>query len=288
LFSPDPDRPDPGLTVYAVRHELTSPQWARAFAKGCNARIDLEGEQLQAGNLAMFGSPDRWELLQRARSEGRTWYYGDHAYFGRREYYRITRNAWQLTDLARDGDVGRWERLGLRIRSKWRDNGRYVLLCPNSPAYFERHGLSVDTWIRETSAAIRLQSDREIRVRFKRSPSDFDFDVRNAWAVVVHTSVAGVLSALQGVPCFATEPCASLAFGCGDLGLIESPARPDNRFEMATVLAANQWTLHEMASGQAWSYLNDRAAAGRDHEDLARLDDARGRSSPAAVDAAGA
>jgi hypothetical protein len=217
-----------------------------------------EREELQPGGVAMFGSPHRWQLLEQARAEGRDWYYGDHAYFGRHEYYRITRGAWQLSDLSGEGDEQRWERSGLRIRD-WKKQGRYILLCPNSPGFFQLHGTTVDAWLAETKQALRRYTDREIRVRFKSS-SDFEFDVRYAWATVVYTSVAGLLGALQGVPCFATAPCASRAFGTDDLSRIENPVRPDNRFEMAKVLAANQWTLHEMARGHAWSYLNERAA----------------------------
>jgi hypothetical protein len=243
-------------------HELTSPQWARSFAKGCNARV-IEDDDLQPGNVALFGSPDRWELLKRARSEGRTWYYGDHAYFGRREYYRITRGGWQLTDLSGAGDVERFERLGVRVRDRWHKAGRYILLCPNSPAYFQLHGLDVQQWIQDTTAELRRHTDREIRVRFKNSVGDLEFDVRHAWAVVVFTSVCGVHAAIAGVPCFATEPCTSRAFGSGDLARIERPVYPDNRYEMACVLAANQWTLHEMAGGHAWRHLNDEQAYGR-------------------------
>jgi hypothetical protein len=271
VFRPDPDRADPGLSCYSVPHELTSPQWANAFAKGCNAPV-FEDEVLRPGDVALFGSPHRWELLKRARDEGRTWYYGDHAYFGRREYYRITRGAWQLCDLAGEGDVRRWERLDVRIRDGWRKQGKYILLCPNSPGYFELHGATAQNWIRETTEQLRRYTDREIRVRFKNTPSDFDFDVRYAWAVIVFTSVCGVHAALQGVPTFATAPCASQAFGSGDLSQIETPRRPDNRYEMATVLAANQWTLHEIARGYAWSYLNERHA--RRQEDMAGLDPA--------------
>jgi hypothetical protein len=251
----DADRPDPGLTAYAVQQELTSPQFARAWAKGCGCEVS-DDDELRPGNVALFGSPQRWDLLRQAQAQGRTWFYGDHAYFRRREYYRATRDAVQLTDLSGEGDALRFERLDVRMRQAWRKQGAYVLLCPNSPGYFELYGLNAQQWIRETTEQLRRYTDRDIRVRFKNSPAEFDFEVRWAWAVVVYTSVAGVLAALQGVPCFATAPCASMAFGSGDLSLIERPVRPDNRFEMASVLAANQWTLHEIARGQAWRQLN--------------------------------
>lgn len=229
--------------------------FAQAWADGCGCQIS-DGDELRPGRVALFGSPQRWQLLERARAEGRDWFYGDHAYFRRREYYRVTRGALQLADLSGEGDPQRFELLDWRIRATWRKQGSYILLCPNSPTYFELHGLTVQQWIRETTEQLRRHTDREIRVRFKTSANDFEFEVRWAWAVVAYTSVAGVLAALQGVPCFATEPCASQAFGSGDLSLIERPVRPDNRFEMASVLAANQWTLREIARGQAWRHLN--------------------------------
>jgi hypothetical protein len=114
-------------------------------------------------------------------------------------------------------------------------------------------------------AQLRCHTDREIRVRFKLSSMPLEHDLRGAWAVVVYRSVCGVHAALAGVPCFATAPCASLSFGGGDLSLIETPARPDNRREMASVLAANQWTLREIERGRAWRYLNE-------HQAVARLD----------------
>lgn len=228
--------------------------WARAFAKGAGANVSKE-EDLLPGQVAMFGSPHRWELLQQAIGLGRTWYYGDHAYFGRHVYYRVTRNAYQH-DCEGEGDAQRWERLGVRIRD-WKKGGGHILLCPNSPGFFELHGQDCNRWIVETTRTLQRHSDREIRLRFKRSATQFESDLRGAWAVVVFTSVCGVHAALEGVPCFATAPCASRSFGSGDLSSIERPSRPDNRYEMAAVLAANQWTLHEMARGQAWRKLNE-------------------------------
>lgn len=244
------------MTCYAVPEEHTSPLWARAFAKGAGASV-CKLNELQPGDVALFGSPQRWRLLAQAQAEGRTWWYGDHAYFGRREYFRITRSAWQH-DCRGRGDPERLEQVGVRIRS-WRKTGSHVLLCPNSPAFFQLHGQDSSAWIEATSAAIRACSDREIRVRFKTAARSFEEDLRDAWAVVVFTSVAGVLAAVAGVPCFATAQCAAASFGSSDLSLIESPVRPDNRHEMASVLASNQWTLHEMASGRAWRELNEQA-----------------------------
>jgi len=240
------------VVCYSVPAEGTSPLWARAFARGCGGVVSVSNA-LSDGDVALFGSPARWALLQQAIGEGRRWFYGDHAYFGRREFFRITRNGFQH-DASGTGDPRRYEQFGIPVR-RWRA-GRHILLCPNSPAHFERAGTTAEEWINETARAIGQRTDREIRVRWKNSGGDLEHELRDVHAVVVFTSVSGVIAALHGVACFATAPCASLAFGSSDLSLIENPARPENRFEMACALAANQWTLHEIASGRAWKELN--------------------------------
>lgn len=251
------------MTAYAVPEEFSSPVWARSFAAGCGGSI-CKQDVLQPGDVAMFGSPARWSILRQAQAQGRTWYYGDHAYFSRHRFFRVTRNAYQVYDLSGEGDPKRFEYLSLSI-DDWKRRGEHILLCPNSPTFFGLHGQDCDRWIEDTTRELRKHTDREIRVRFKRSPVQFEIDLSRAWAVVVYTSVCGVHAAMAGVPCFATERCASQAFGTSDLSLIETPVRPDNRYEMACVLAANQWTPREMSRGRAWSYLNEqKAVAGLD------------------------
>ena len=250
------------VTAYAARSEMTSPLWARAFVDGCGGTV-AERNELQPGDVALFGSPVTWCLLQQAQQEGRTWYYGDHGYFGRHNapiggpggkvYYRTTRNAYQH-DGSGDGDAVRFARLGVPVKP-WRMGGNHILLCPNSPGHFALHGGDCGRWIADTTAALRKHTDREIKVRVKTAGTAFADDLRGAWAVVVYTSACGFLAALEGVPCFATAHCASGAFGSTFLHRIESPHRPDNRYELACVLAAHQWTAEEMRQGMAWERL---------------------------------
>jgi len=242
------------VVCYSVPHELTSPRWARAFARGCGGTVSV-GSTLASGDVALFGSPHRWQLLQQAQAEGRQWYYGDHAYFGRRRFFRATRGAYQLCDLSGYHDPRGFEQFAIAVK-KWR-SGSDILLCPNSPPYFERFGTTAEAWIEKTTSELRNYTGRTIRVRWKNGGGgEFEYDLKNVHAVVVFTSVCGVHAALAGAASFATAPCASRAFGTDDLSRIENPVRPDNRFEMACALAANQWTFGEMASGKAWKELN--------------------------------
>jgi hypothetical protein len=243
------------IVSYAVPTEGTSPLWARNFALGCGGTVSKENT-LQPGDVALFGSADRWQLLQQAQREARTWYYGDHAYFGRRNFFRITRNAYQHDGQGK-APAAPFESFGIPVRP-WRLQGRNIILCPNSPAYFAMHGSSVDQWIRETAEQLEKHTDRPIIFRFKDDSASLEQALQDAWACVVYTSVSGVHAALAGVPCFATEQCASLSFGTADLSRIESPVRPENRFDMACVLASNQWAMADIASGMAWRALNEQ------------------------------
>jgi hypothetical protein len=246
------------IVCYSVPTEGTSPAWARAFARGCGGVVSTSNA-LSEGDVALFGSPARWQVLLDARRQGRTWFYGDHAYFGRRQYFRVTRNAFQH-DGHGQADPARFDGFGVPVKP-WRGTGRCILLCPNSPRFFQQFGMTADRWIADTVEKVQRHTDRPIVVRWKDSSRDFAQDLEGAWAVVVFVSVCGVHASLAGVPCFATADCASRSFGSGDLALIEAPVRPDNRFEMACVLAANQWTLGEMASGQAWKELKSETVA---------------------------
>jgi hypothetical protein len=232
---------------------LTAEKFSKAFAKGCNGSISINSRTLTRGSVAMFGHPDLMPLLRQAQLEGRTWYYGDKAYFGRDKYFRITKNAY-MSNAQGKGCLNRWESLGIKIKD-WR-NGSEILLCPQSDTFFKLHGTTQADWINATSKELKKYTDRTIRVHYKMTGETeriFRRQLVNAWAVIVHSSMAGVQAAINGVPCFATDPNSTSArFGTTDLSKIETPIRPDNREQMAAVLANSQWTIPEINSGLAW------------------------------------
>ena len=240
--------------TYSIVSALTSPRFGKAFAKGCGGRVSTNPSMLLQGDVAMFGHPDLMNLLKQAQDERRNWYYGDKAYFGRDVYYRITKNAY-MHNTEGEPDYDRWARLDIKVQP-WR-NGNHVLICPQSEPFYKLHGLNQRQWIQQVTDKVRKHTDRPIKYHYKASDASaevkFRRAVQDAWAVVVYTSMAGVQAAIHGVPCFATDVnCTSARFGSTELSKIETPTRPDNREHMAAVLAANQWTLDEIASGMAW------------------------------------
>ena len=232
---------------------LTAQKFSNAFAKGCGGSISLNPRTLTRGSVALFGQPDLIPLLHQAQSEGRDWYYGDKAYFGRDTYYRITKNGY-MSDLSREPCFDRWKALRVNVKD-WR-NGTEILLCPQSDTFFKLHGTTQAEWIRLTTKELKKHTDRSIRVHRKMSGETeqiFRRQLVNAWAVVVHSSMAGVQAVINGVPCFATDPNSTSAkFGTTDLSRIETPVKPDNREYMAAILANSQWTISEINSGLAW------------------------------------
>lgn len=240
--------------TYVVGGEKTSPKFAYAFAQGCRGRVVPHAQGLQDGDFAAFCTPPVWPLLRQAQADGRTWWYGDHAYFGRGEYYRVTRNAFQH-DGTGQASPDRFTRFGLTVKP-WRRDGRHIVVCPNSRIYCGLHGFDVDAWVHDLGTQIRTVSDREIRVRWKTDSRPLSADLVNAWAVVVYSSAAALHALVAGVPIVTLAPfAASVGMGRTSITEIESPIYPDDRVRFLSVLCHHQWTLGEMASGAAWRAL---------------------------------
>jgi len=239
-------------TSYIVRQELTSPLFGKAFAHGCGGGFTTRNA-LEPGSVAMFGSVARWMVLKAAQDQGRDWYYGDHGYLGRGEYYRVTKNAYQFTGpVAASND--RFRKFSLKVKP-WRRAGSHVLVCPQSPGFMELHGLNTDAWVDDVRARIARVSDRPVKVRWKTEfwSRPIAHDLQDAWAVVVFSSGAAIDALLAGVPVFVTAPWAAAArMGSTNLAQIETPVYPDNREAWLWTLAEHQFTLNEIREGMAW------------------------------------
>ena len=248
------------VTAYFVPGECTSPRFAAAFAAGAAGDVASD-DHLRDGDVAMFGSPARWDLLMQARALGRDWYYGDHAYFGRFQYYRVTRNAFQADSLG-NADLNLPRRHGVEIKP-WRPRGRHILVCPpDEPfeALMIRAGvLAVPGWGSRTVDLLRQFTDRPIVVRGRDQAGKRPLaqDLEDCWAVVTFMSNAAVEAAMAGVPVLATGPCAARAIGRTDLSQIENPIYPE-RTQFVANLLAQQWTMPELADGTCWRALQAR------------------------------
>ena len=245
-------------TVYSVPTERTSPRWSEAFAAGCGGRVQVLGP-LRPGPVAVWGSTALWQdVVIQAQAEGRDWYYGDHGYFGRGRYFRITKNAYQHSGIG-DPDYRRLAQFHLSIK-RWRYSGSHVLVCPPDEVFAGLMGFKAKRWLRDTLSCLKKHTDRPIRVRSREFGDAGDrplaVDLRDCFALVTYTSNAAVEAVLAGVPVICTGPCAAQTMGLSDPRKIESVVRPPGRVRWIAVLAANQWTLNEIHAGVAWASLS--------------------------------
>lgn len=230
------------IDVLTVRDELTAPQFAKALARGLGGQVVSE---YRGGAWCGFGSPKTWDGLMQARRAGEDFYYGDHGYFGRGVFYRITKNAFQHNGTGQP-DFDRLKPF-YEAAQPWR-KGKNIIVCPQSAGHHQR--FMVENWTDETLAKLKAVTDRPIVVRRnKNSPRPLEADLVDAWAVVTHSSACAIHGLMWGVPAICTADCAASRLALSDPYNVEYPFYPDDRMEWAATLAANQWTLDEMQAG---------------------------------------
>lgn len=230
----------------------------------CKAFIEGAGEAGRRSRAAVFyGVTDKNRASwMQARREGRDWYYIDNSYFDatRGTHYRITKNRLQHDGSGTAPHAGRIA-LGLKCKP-WVDEGKHVLLCPQSDSFMHDVAGQKGNWTEQTLALLRQYTQRELRVRewspdkraIGRSLID---DLQDCWALVTWSSAAAVTALIEGVPVFVgTTDCAAWPLAGWGLRHIENPRKPAFRAEWANVLAHHQWTIDEMRSGWAWKSLN--------------------------------
>lgn len=239
-----------------------------AFCRGCGGDVvDALPEKLLPGGAVFYGvTPATVRLWEQAKAEGRDWVYLDNAYFDscREVYFRATLNRLQHDGLG-ESDCRRFAALGLRIQP-WRDEGRHIVVCPQSDEFMVLVAKYRGAWLEDTLHDLRVATKREIRVRpWARDKkvwyATLPADLQGAHALVTYSSASAVSALLAGVPVFVNARD-SIARPMGAvLGDIEQPRRPAGREEWAGVVADNQWTLEEMRRGLAWQMMRERALA---------------------------
>lgn len=243
------------VPISYIGDTLVSQNWCKYFAKGCNGKINTN-KQYQGGSIAMFGDETLMHIKDKAIEACQDWFYGDKAYFGRGKYYRVTKNAY-MHDAQGEATSARFKRLSIKVQ-KWQTGSR-ILICPQSNDFHLRQGITQEQWVEQVKKTLLMYTDRSIIIHTKSfgdAETMFKMRLKNVWATIVHSSMAGVQSVMHGVPCFATDKASTASsFGSTDLSMIETPIKPDNREMMAWVLADNQFTLEELSSGMAWEKL---------------------------------
>lgn len=229
-----------------------------AFMAGCG---DLKQ------NAAVFygvneTNIEHWRRVQRM---GTPYYSIDNSYFdetrGFKEphaQFRITKNRFQVQAADTTSDGQRFAALGIQLQPwKTEQKGQHVVVCPQSDAFMRDIAKYPGDWTRTTLEAVcRMYPDSPVVVRAwdrdkVQSAITLPQDLENAHLLVTHCSAAAVTALIRGVPISVSSM--SALWGCN------FDRKNDNcpvRLTAMGVLADNQWSLEEMASGKAWAWLN--------------------------------
>ena len=152
------------LVYSAERHGGTSPKFARKFANGSGLKI-RKIDNYKENDWACFGSPHTCKSLSTARKRGDVWFYGDHAYIGRMKYYRITKNAFQLSDM-KQGVPMFCKNINSSIKIKpWIKDGNHILVCPPDNIIASLMGFNECDWLTDVLKKLENNTDRKILVR---------------------------------------------------------------------------------------------------------------------------
>lgn len=217
--------------------------------------------------LAIWNRKSQHEIIaDRFEAAGGTVLVAENGYIGRdacgQQYLALARHAHNGRGEWPSGGPERWQRLGVDLRP-WRTDGQHILICPNR-SFGMRGFIMPQGWAEETAKRLTQFTSRPVRIRphpghWKRLPVHPDetlrADLRNAWAVVVWASSAGVKALVAGIPVIRCAPWWIAASAAGhDLAQIETPPMPD-RLPAFQRLAWAQWTIAEIADGTAFRAL---------------------------------
>jgi len=173
---------------------------------------------------------------------GKDWYQIDHAYFGRWNYFRATKNAC-VHHKIRKVPSDRWETFKTPI-APWR-KGRYILVCLQSYVTYKFFG--EPDWPETIVERLKQYTDRPVIIRPKGF-GGIERDVKDAHAVVAYSSSACLDGLIGGIPAFSV--CAASKPIEDSWDKMESPSRPE-REPLFWSVAYSQFTQDEMKSGYA-------------------------------------
>lgn len=187
------------------------------------------------------------------------------------EYWRVAVDAHHPTKAVETWTrpLDRAEKLGLVI-SAWRKSGSHILFAGSSEKYhaFYRER-DPSRYLEKVVKILRAYTKREIVYRPKPSwreavpvegttfsqKGQIEEALVDAWALVTHGSNACFEAVLLGVPCIILGTAVARSISSTELKDIEAPrlATYRERHQWLANLAYCQWTLPEMASGEAWA-----------------------------------
>lgn len=169
-----------------------------------------------------------------------------------------------------DLDASRPEALGLSLDA-WRSSGSNIVIATQRCDSEQWAGQPpINQWVDSTVREIRSYTDRPIVIRthprqavsipkgckhqvpikIPNTYDDFDFDwaLKQTWAVINWNSGPGSQAIMRGIPAFVGTSSLAAPVANTDLKNIEKPLRPE-RQQWLIELSHTEWTLEEIRTG---------------------------------------
>jgi hypothetical protein len=212
---------------------------------------ELYRKQIKSPIRVFFGYDEK-EDIEACRKRGEPFLYADHAYFDRgyeRGNFRVLYNTIHQTKEL-DYPDDRRKKFGVKLRDWHQGKNILFIPAPPNPLWFHKH----PKWNEDAIDILVRNTQREIIVKHNKTKGLGDA-VKNLWAIVTHSSVAGVEAACAGVPVICPDTCPAWPIG-RNLEYIESPVMPD-RDKWVNTLTYSQFSLDELKSGSAWAIIKE-------------------------------
>ena len=179
-------------------------------------------------------------------------------------------------------DPARWNKIKNDLNIDllpWRRSGDHILICLQRNGGWSMDTLDVMDWCNNTIDIIKSNTNKKIIVRahpgdrmakdylkikhpnvFISTNASIIDDLTNAHATVTFNSSPGVVSAIQGVPVFVTDPIAkrSQSFDVAntDLTKIENPETFDRQAWIEKI-SMSHFNFDDLLNGTAWKIIRE-------------------------------
>lgn len=235
----------------------------QSFTMGAGGQITTWSKSESTMTPAVLRGITKRKQMDLCRQHGRDFYYIDTGYFGngkKKTYHRVTKNDVQYFGPVIDRPGDRFERTGVKP-AKCRADGRNILLAPPSQKLLNLYDIDLETWLEQTLAEIKKNTDREVIVRRKpgRTARTSDDSMEAAlsqdiYCLITFGSIAAGEALIYGKPAITLGPNAAAPICSTSLKDIESIKKPslDELQAWCRHIAYCQFTEPEMRDGTAW------------------------------------
>jgi hypothetical protein len=166
----------------------------------------------------------------------------------------------------------------------WQQTGQTIILLGQHHASEQWAGMpDMRTWFESQVQQIRKYTDRPIQIRphprnnvvfdlkkytnvtlknpvidvSKIDDTDFTDTLKDAWAVVNHSSNPAMEAVINGIPVFVSEASLCHEVGNHSLDTINNPVMPDRKYWI-NKLSYTEWFPNEIEKGLPWKRIKNR------------------------------